>query len=119
MDYNKKNVIKLITILRTPLFEKFIQNGDNIFRLVRENNVTRVHEYIQTGGDPDLPGHLHAKLNKNESFTMRWSLLCEGAAFGHVTMLELLSKAVGIRNITKMSLALWIACRYGHINLVR
>jgi hypothetical protein len=119
VSYNKTSAIKLITVLRTPLFANFIQNKDNIFRLTREGNSQRVAQYIQDGGDPDLQGHWHVKTNRTEGFTMRWSLLCEGAAFGHVSVLELLARAVGVENVTKMSLALWIACRYGHLNLVR
>jgi hypothetical protein len=119
VSYYKTSAIKLITVLRTPLFSKFSQNKDNIFRLTREGNSQRVAQYIQDGGDPDLQGHWHVKTNRTESITMRWSLLCEGAAFGHVSVLELLARAVGVKNVNKMSLALWIACRYGHLNLVR
>ena len=120
VTYNKNNAIKLVTILRTPVFVKFIrQDKTNIFRLVREGNYEAVKNYLKYGGNPDLMGHWHLKANRTESFTLQWSLLCEAAAFDNVHVLELLARAAGINKVAKMSRTLWIACRYGHINLVQ
>lgn len=118
-SYSKKSAIKLITVLRTPLFAKFLQDRDNIFRLVREGNVDRLTQYLEAGGDPDLQGHWHVKTNRTEGYTVRWSLLCEGAAFGHDKVLQLLARAIGVNNVAKMSFALWIASYYGHLSLVK
>ena len=120
VTYIKNNAIKLATMLRTPVFVKFIrQDKTNIFRLVREGNYEAVKSYLKHGGDPDLKGHWHLKANRTESFTMQWSLLCDAAAFGNVHVLELLARKTGTNKVAKMSRTLWIACRYGHINLVQ
>ena len=101
-------------------FSHFVRReDDNIFNLVRANDVDELLVYLLNGGDPEARGHAHMQANRTDGYAFyNWSLLCEAAAYGSLEINKLVLSDIGLHHCDKIALVLWLACKYGRIDTV-
>ena len=120
VSYNTKFADRTVLLLRSPLFTTFVCRSKNdIFEKVKLGDYEAVKQYLKSGGDPNTAGHVHLKATRSEGFSMQWSLLYEAASLNNVAVFEILALAVGKQNESQMSTSLWLACRYGNVDVVQ
>ena len=119
VSYNKKFTDRIVLLLRSPFITTYAcKSKDDIFDKVKRGDYESVNDYLKSGGDPNVVGHMHLKATRSAVFSMQWSLLYEAASLNNVAVFKLLAQAIGLQNENQMSTSFWLACRYGHIDTI-